>query len=73
MQKFTESRIDDVFEGFDKDKIYSLENGQKWQQTKYQYKYVYNYRPKVTIWEDGDKYLLEIEGVGEMVEVRRLY
>jgi hypothetical protein len=73
MEKVTESRMEDDFEGFEIKKIFSLENGEKWQQIKDKYKYVYNYRPKVTIWQEGDKFLLEVEGVGDMVEVKRIY
>lgn len=73
MQKVTESRMEDVFEGFEIKKIFSLENGQKWQQIKDRYKYVYSYRPKVTIWQEGEKFLLEVEGVGDLVEVKRIY
>ena len=73
MEKVTDSRLEDIFEGFEINTIFSLENGQKWQQIKDKYKYVYNYRPKVTVWQEGDKFLLEVEGVGDMVEVKRIY
>jgi hypothetical protein len=66
----SQSRISGEFEGWDGDSVYKLDNGQKWQQVTYQYKYVYKYRPRVKIWQDGGRYYMEVEGDTEMIEVR---
>lgn len=66
-----ESRIVGEFDGFDDGKIFELDNGTKWEQVRYKYRYVYKYRPRVKIWYDG-RYHLEVEGVSEMIQVRRI-
>ena len=45
-----ESRIDGDFNGWDKDKVYKLENGDVWQQSSYHYEYKYAYNPEVIIY-----------------------
>jgi hypothetical protein len=72
MQLITQSRIEGEFEGFDGDRIYTLDNGQQWQQAHYKYRYVYKYRPVARIWNDGGKYTLDVEGMGEIIQVRRM-
>lgn len=68
-----ESRIVGKFKGWDGDNVYELDNGTKWQQVRYKYRYRYKYRPKAKIWKDGSKYMLEVEGMKEMVQVHRVY
>lgn len=72
MKKVYESRIVDEFEGWDGDKIYQLDNGTIWQLCIYKYSYHYKYRPKATIYEDAGSYYLEVEGMAEVVRVRRV-
>jgi hypothetical protein len=72
MEIVTEGRIADEFEGWDEDQIFELSNGQKWQQVRYKYRYVYKYMPRVKIWRDGSKYFLDVDGMDEMLEVRRI-
>jgi hypothetical protein len=59
-------------EGFNGDRVFELVNGQKWQQAVYRYKYRYRYRPSVRIWRDARGDYIEIEGMDELVRVRRV-
>lgn len=72
MELITTSRIEGECEGYDVDRIFELVNGQKWQQAVLKYKYRYKYRPVVKIWRDVSGYHIEIEGMGEMIKVRRV-
>ena len=63
-----ESRIDGEFKGWDGELI----NGTSWKQYKYGYKYVYKYQPKVRIWEDENRYYLEVDGIEKMLQVVRI-
>jgi hypothetical protein len=69
MQKYRETHISDEFEGWDGDAIYELDDGTKWKLSSYQYRYVYKYRPKAILWRDGSRYFLEVEGMGDKVQV----
>ena len=68
-----ESRIVGEFAGWEGDNVYELANGTKWQQVRHKYEYRYKDQPEARIWKDGAKYLLEIEGMDEMIQVRRVY
>jgi hypothetical protein len=68
----TESSIEGECEGFDSNRVFELVNGQKWQQAAYRYKYRYQYRPSVRIWRDAIGDYIEIEGMDELVPVRRV-
>ncbi len=72
MRVITESKIDGDFEGMDFDRIFTLENGQQWEQVQSRYRYVYLYMPRATVLEDGGKYLLRVDGFFEDIEVRRV-
>ena len=67
-----DSRIYGDFEGWDGDAVFELINGTKWQQTKHKYKYKYKYQPVAKIWKDGSRYFLEVDGMPDMIQVRRL-
>ncbi|WP_120405597.1 hypothetical protein [Halobacteriovorax sp. BALOs_7] len=67
------SRIRGSFEGWDGDSLFQFENGQVWKQAKYQYKYVYKYRPRVEILQDGSRYFLKVESVNELIQVIRIH
>lgn len=73
MDLITDSRVEGECEGFDGDRVFELVNGQKWQQAVYRYKYRYRYRPSVRIWRDASGDYIEIEGMDELVRVRRVY
>jgi len=65
-------KIAGEFTGWDGDTVFEFSNGKKWQQARYKYHYKYKYRPDAQVWHDGSKYFIEVEGMPEMVEVRRL-
>lgn len=71
MELVTESKIDGTFNGWNGDNYYRLINGQIWQQVHYKYKYHYAYRPDARILSDGSKFFLEVDGMDEIIEVRR--
>jgi len=72
MELVVESKIVGQFSGWDGDNVYELTNGQKWQQSRYKYRYRYKYRPEAKVWKDGSHHYLEVEGMYEMVDVRRI-
>lgn len=72
MQLVTESRIAGEFSGWDGDTVFALDNGMKWQQARYAYRYHYAYRPRARVFRDGGRILLEVEGMNDVIEVRRL-
>jgi hypothetical protein len=73
MELYKEGQIEGEFTGWDGDKVFTLTNGQKWQQAKYKYRYKYKYRPKIKIYKDGSKYFLWVDCMDEMIQVRKLY
>lgn len=72
MDLLFEGKLDGAFEGFNENKVFTFTNGQKWQQARYKYKYRYLYRPTARIWRDGSRYLIDVDGVGEMIQVRKI-
>lgn len=68
-----ETRINGEFNGWEGESIYELLDGSKWQQAHYKYKYKYKYMPRVKLWKDGVKHYLEVEGLDDKMEVRRVY
>ena len=61
------------FNGWDGDTIFRLGNGQAWQQIDSSYQYARSERPRVTISRAAfGSYLLQVEGVGQTVRVRRI-
>lgn len=72
MELIKDTKLEGEFEGFEGDRVYTLANGDKWQQVKYKYKYKYKYRPKVKLWRDGSFYYLEFDCMQEMIQVRRV-
>lgn len=71
MELIKETTIEGEFKGYDRDKIFTFPNGEKWQQAVYKYRYVYKYRPKVKLWKDGSKYYLEFDCINETIQVRK--
>lgn len=66
------SRIAGTFEGAQGQSIYTLDNGQVWQQYKYFYKYKYSYRPRVTIESRGYRGVMLVDGFSREIHVQRL-
>jgi hypothetical protein len=73
MEATTESRLRGEFTGWDGETVFELDNGQKWQQARYTYRYHYAYRPRAKVYRDGSRYYLEVDGVRDRLEVKRVY
>ena len=71
METIIESRIDGRFEGWKTGRVYKLANGQIWKQAQSKSRSCTRTRPKAKIWRDGARNYLEVEGMKEMVRVRR--
>jgi len=66
------SRLTGHFQGFATDQVFELQNGQTWQQDAVKQRYAYRYRPKATLWQDSNRYYMDIEGMHELIQVHRL-
>ncbi len=66
------SHIDGDFEGWEGETIFKLDNGQIWQQASYAYIYHYAYHPEVMIINVKGTWKMKVEGVDDMIEVKRL-
>ncbi|NBC73458.1 hypothetical protein [Paenibacillus sacheonensis] len=66
------SKIDGEFDGFENGKLFTLQNGQIWKQTSYEYKYTYKFNPKVTIYKDGSSWYMMVDGVDKQVKVEQI-
>lgn len=64
-------RIRGKFDGFNRDKIFKMDNGTFWVQSRYRYWYGYYYRPEAMITLEDGEYLLHV--AGETIPVRRVY
>jgi hypothetical protein len=67
-----ESSINGEFKGWEGESIYALMNGQVWQQSSYYYHYHYAYAPKVLIYQQSGSHYMQVQGVNQAVQVRRL-
>lgn len=67
-----ESTITNNFSGLQGGNVYSLANGQIWEQTEYYYWYRYAFRPRVVIYSSYGTYKMMVEGIDRAVTVRRL-
>ena len=73
MELVTRSHIVGDFEGWNEEGArFELDNGQVWEQARYEYRYQYKYRPRTTVWTDGGRYFLEVEGKQQKIQVRRV-
>lgn len=70
--KTIQSYIDGDFEGWEGETIFKLDNGQIWQQASYAYSYHYAYHPEVMIINRNGTWQMKVEGVEEMIDVKRL-
>ncbi len=62
-----------AFKGFkNRDVIFEFYGGRKWRQAEYKYNYHYAYMPRAKIIQDGGRYILEVEGMPDTVEVLRV-
>ena len=72
MEIILDGKIEGDFEGFDGEKVFTFTNGQKWQQARHRYMYRYRFSPSAKIWRDGGRFLIEVDGIDEMIEVRKI-
>jgi hypothetical protein len=70
--KVIQSHIDGDFEGWEGETIFKLDNGQIWQQASYAYTYHYAYHPEIMIINVKGTWKMKVEGVDEMIDVKRL-
>jgi len=70
---FIRSCIDGEFEGWSGDTVFVLCNGQVWQQSDYQYRYRYAYRPSILLYQPpGGGWRLSVEGMSDTIRVIQL-
>ena len=67
-----EGTLEGECNGWDGEPVFNFTNGSKCQQATYRYKYFYKHRPRATIWQDGGRQLIEIDGALEMARVRKI-
>ena len=67
-----ETKIDGDFEGFEGDTIFTLLNGQIWQQIDGRYRYSYGYSPRVLIIVNGNTGKMSVEGIDVSITVMRI-
>lgn len=72
MDLINETQLEGEFKGFDNNMVFTLVGGQKYQQVHYKYRYYYAYRPRVKLYRDSGRYFLEVEGMDEKIEVRKI-
>ena len=65
-----ESQIRGRFSGWNGRSVYTLTNGQRWQQAKFKQKHVVKYMPQVLIYHDGRSHIMQVAGT--QARVRRL-
>jgi hypothetical protein len=66
------STITSDFSGLNYGNVYTLWNGQVWQQTEYYVWYYYWYNPNVLIWYSGGMYYMKVQGIEHAVAVSRI-
>ena len=71
MEIIFKSKINKEFYGFDDNMFFKLDNGQIWIQSRYKYRYMYKYRPNVNILRECGRFYIQVEGMDEVVEVKR--
>nr|WP_298659487.1 hypothetical protein [uncultured Flavobacterium sp.] len=67
-----ETQIEGDFEGWDGETIFQMTNGMIWQQSSYDYRYHYAYRPDVLIYSKSGTYYMRVEDVNDEIEVVRI-
>ncbi|MES3021599.1 MAG: hypothetical protein V4857_08420 [Pseudomonadota bacterium] len=72
LRVIAEDELSGRLHGWDGATIFSLSNGQSWQQSAFRLRRLHLCRPQVRVWRCGDLYWLEIEGAGELLPVRRI-
>ena len=68
----SKSRVLGHFQGFETDQLLALQNGDTWKQDAVKTRYAYRYRPKASVWREENHYYMDIEGMHELIHVRRV-
>lgn len=68
----TQSELEGNCRGWDGDTVFSLSNGEVWRQDASRYRCVHLCCPAVRIWRLGARFLLEVEGLRDILPVRRI-
>ena len=73
MDVILEAHIKGAFNGWGKGKVFVLDKGihKKWEQVEDRYQFSSAYQPKAKLLRDGSTHYLEVEGMGDMVEVKK--
>ena len=66
------SQIEGTFNGWSGDTVFTLTNGQIWQQATYAYIYHHAYRPDVLIYPSRGGFEMRVDGVNEKIGMKRL-
>ncbi len=72
MQLLCDSRLTDEFKGWSGETIFDLDDGSQWKQSVPGVVQAYRYKPKVKIWQKGEEFYLQVEGMDVMVLVERV-
>ncbi len=74
MDVVVETEIRSTFNGWKQGNVFALSQGyhKKWKQVEDRYQFRYAYRPKAKLIRDGSTHYLEVEGMDDMVEVKRV-
>ncbi|MGW8169866.1 MAG: hypothetical protein ACWGHH_07680 [Sulfurovaceae bacterium] len=68
-----EGQLKGSFKGFkNRDTVFQFYGGRSWKQNEYKYYYHYAYMPYAKVVDNGGRYYLEVEGMNEKVEVKRV-
>ncbi len=67
-----QSRIKGEFEGWSGSTLFTLVNGQVWQQSSYSFTRCNAHSPPVVIYRSGIGYKMKVDGVDQAIWVRRL-
>jgi hypothetical protein len=73
MDVVIEAEIKGAFGGWKQGRVFVLNKGyhKKWEQVEDRYQFRNSYRPKAKLLRDGSTHYLEVEGMDDMVEVKR--
>ena len=71
MNEVYQSQLTDRFEGWSGHTVFTLLNGQKWEQADYTINRGHAFRPRVTIYDNGGQTYLQVEGNYPPVAVKR--
>lgn len=71
-EQLIESSIEGEFQGWDRETIFKLTNGQIWQQDEYGYTYANKMSPKVLVIRTARGWIIQVEGSSKTIKVRRL-